>query len=184
MGSLRQLFLDQVTRMKTTLGLIVLCLAAAPALSTIAISTATLTVPAVTVSAGLGTSLAALGLLKLKGAALLALAARRTRRDVDNEIRDQEHVLFLSVLKLEEDKCVRRFVCEVATGGLTAPEYVNVIQPLISEPLDSQIDSAKFVYSEAAKSGDRHRNTKKCQEKYSCPRTGAQIYRAAVNYGA
>merc|ERR1711973_317409 len=180
MGSLRQLFIK--TRMRTSLVALLLSMVAAPALSTIVISTAAIAVPTGTVSAGLGTSLAALGLLKLKGAALLALS--RTRRDVSNVIQDQEQILFLSVLKLEEDKCVRRFVCEVATGQLVAPEYMGTVKSLLGESLDSQIDSAKFVFSEAAKSGQRHGSAKKCQEKYTCPRTGADIYRAAINYGA
>merc|ERR1711872_53889 len=180
MGSLRQLFIK--TRMRTSLVALLLSMVAAPALSTIVISTAAIAVPTVTVSAGLGTSLAALGLLKLKGAAPLALS--RTRRDVSNVIQDQEQILFLSILKLEEKKCVRRFVCEVATGQLRAPEYLAAVKPLLAESLDSQIDSAKFIFSEAAKSGARHTSVEKCQVKYSCPKTGGEIYAAAKNYGA
>jgi len=160
-----------------------------PALSTFVVSSVpTLAIAPIALTATSGsaaaTTLAAVGLLKLKGAAILALASRNRREAESNAIAEKEDILFLSVLKLEEDKCVRRFLCEVATGKLVAPEYMTTVKPLISSSLDAQLDSAKFVFSEAAKSGARHTSIEKCQAKYSCPSTGAQIYSAAKNYGA
>lgn len=164
------------------------CSMGSPALSLISAITlgstaVSLAVPTLTLTstASLGTSLAALGLLKLKGAALLALSRQRRSAEAVDDLEDN---LFLSVLKLEEAKCVRRFLCEVATGQLTAPEYLGTVEPLLAQPLDQQVDSVKFIYSEAVKSGARHQNIEKCQAKFSCPKTGAEIYTAMAAYGA
>ena len=50
---------------------------------------------------------------------------------------------------------MRRFLCEVATGQLDAPEYLDTVNPLLEDSLDSQVDTAKFIYSEAVKTGAR-----------------------------
>ena len=40
---------------------------------------------------------------------------------------------------MEEEKCVRRFVCEVATGHLEAPEYQPAIQALLQANLENEV---------------------------------------------
>jgi len=178
--------------MRAFLSVACLCLLSSPALATIAIGTASLAIPALSASslslAGVTLSSSAvagtLGALSLlgvaKAGALLGSALpRRSKREAEKV----DNVLFISILKLEEDKCVRRFVCEVATGKLQAPEYLPAIKALQSANLELEVDSPKFVYSEAVKSGSKHTSVQKCQEKYSCPKTGAEIYSAMANIG-
>merc|ERR1739838_629984 len=161
----------------------------ATGLGTIALGTTALTLAIPTISvtsatASLGTTLAALGLAKIGTAAVLALTRQRRQTEaVENNLIKQE-ILFQAVSKLEEAKCVRRFLCEVATGHLNAPEYLSTVKPLLSESLETIIDSSKFPYSEAVKSGARHNSVEKCQFKYSCPKSGAEIYKALALYGA
>jgi len=177
--------------MRAFLSAAVLCLLSSPALATIAISTAAISVPAITlagVSVSSGVVAGTLGALSLlgavKGGALLAAAKQRGRRAATQSSIDADNVLFISILKLEEEKCVRRFVCEVATGHLNAPEYNSVISALLEANLELEVDSPKFVYSEAVKSGSRHQSVEQCQLKYSCPKTGSDIYTAMKQIGA
>merc|ERR1739848_858312 len=131
-------------RMRAFLSAAVLCLLSSPALSTIAISTAALSIPAISL-AGVSVSssvvagtLGAISLLgAVKGGALLAQAKKRGRRAAQSI--DADNVLFISILKLEEEKCVRRFVCEVATGHLNAPEYNSVISALLEANLELRL---------------------------------------------
>ena len=154
------------------------------ALGTTALSLAIPTISVTGVTASLGTTLAALGLAKIGAAAVLALTRQRRQTDsVQNNLIQQE-ILFQAVTKLEEAKCVRRFLCEVATGHLNAPEYLSTVKPLMSESLESIVDSSKFPYSAAVKSGARHNSIEKCQFKFSCPKSGAEIYEALALYGA
>ena len=154
------------------------------ALGTTALSLAIPTISVTSTTASLGTTLAALGLAKIGTAAVLALSRqRRQAGDVENNLVKQE-ILFQAVAKLEEGKCVRRFLCEVSTGHLSAPDYLATVKPLLAESLENILDSAKFPYSEAVKSGARHNSIEKCQFKYSCPKTGAEIYQALALYGA
>merc|ERR1711970_1440730 len=154
------------------------------ALGTTALSLAIPTISVTSTTASLGTTLAALGLAKIGAAAALAITRQRRQvEDGTNSLVKQE-ILFQAVSKLEEAKCVRRFLCEVATGQLNAPDYLATVKPLLSESLEAIVDSSKFPYSEAVKSGARHSSIEKCQFKYSCPKTGAQIYEALALYGA
>jgi len=179
--------------MRAFLPVACLCLLSSPALATIAVGTATLAIPALSASslglAGVTLSssavagtLGALSLLGVAKAGLLigSLARPRSRRAAQEPASD---VLFISILKLEEEKCVRRFVCEVATGHLEAPEYQPAIKALLEANLENEVDSPKFVYSEAVKSGARHTSVETCQAKYSCPKSGAEIYSAMASLG-
>merc|ERR1739838_530592 len=169
--------------------LFLVAIPATTGLGTIALGTTALSlaIPTVTVTgatASLGTTLAALGLAKIGTAAVLALTRqRRQTEEVESNLIKQE-ILFQAVSKLEEAKCVRRFLCEVATGHLNAPDYLSSVKPLLSESLEAIIDSSKFPYSEAVKSGARHNSIEKCQFKFSCPGSGAEIYEALALYGA
>merc|ERR1711937_455455 len=141
-------------------------------LGTSALSLAIPTISVTSTTASLGTTLAALGLAKIGTAGV-----------VENNLVKQE-ILFQAVAKLEEGKCVRRFLCEVSTGHLSAPDYLATVKPVLAESLENILESAKFPYSEAVKSGARHNSIEKCQFKYSCPKTGAEIYQALALYGA
>merc|ERR1711981_927838 len=130
-------------------------------------ATIVLAVPTITVSTSLGTTLAALGLIKLKTAALLALS--RSRRSTN---------------KLEGQQCVRRFLCGVASGELSAPEYLNSVESLQAENLNLLIGSAELPYSEAVKYGSKVKSLKQCEAKYVCAQTGQQLLLAAGLQGA
>merc|ERR1711913_32201 len=84
-----------------------------------------LTGPTITVSTSLGTTLAALGLIKLKAAALIALT--RSKRST------QKDEIYQDVSKLEDQQCVRRFLCAVASGELSAPDYLSTVESLKAE---------------------------------------------------
>merc|ERR1711988_693969 len=129
------------------------------------------------VSASLGTTLAALGLIKLKTAALLALS--RNKRSTN-----EKEKTFEDVSKLEDQQCVRRFLCAVASGELSAPEYLNTVESLKAENLNLLIGSAELPYSEAVKYGSKVKSLKQCEAKYLCQQTSQQILLAAGLQGA
>jgi hypothetical protein len=139
-----------------------------------------LAIPAITITSGTATTLAALGLIKLKAAALLALTRRGRRQAEDvnlNLVGHPQEILWKSVAKLEDGhKCVRRFLCEVAAGKLVAEDYVDVVKDLVGSSLDGIVDAAKEPYARAAKRGSTHKNADKCQNDYLCEFTGKQIY--------
>merc|ERR1719436_273916 len=148
-----------------------------------------LALPAVSGTVVLGTStaapsLAALGLVKLKTAALLAL--RRSKRQADTEEVNsiRQEFLFQQVEKLEQSKCVQRFLCEVATTKLTAPDFVPAVKLLVAEDLEQLVESSELNYSVAVKSGANSQSIEKCQAKFSCPRTGGETQQALALYGA
>merc|ERR1711892_1024882 len=116
--------------------LFLVAIPAATGLGTIAIGTTALSLAIPTISvtsatASLGTTLAALALTR----------QRRQTENVENSLIKQE-ILFQSVAKLEEAKCVRRFLCEVATGHLNAPDSLSTVKPLLSESLETILDSS------------------------------------------
>merc|ERR1712176_464238 len=129
------------------------CLLALTGLTAVS-ATVAIVVPTITVSTSLGTTLAALGLIKLKTAALLALSR------------------------------IRRFLCAVASGELSAPEYLNTVESLKAENLNLLIGSAELPYSEAVKYGSKVKSLKQCEAKYLCQQTSQQILLAAGLQGA
>ena len=135
--------------------------------STAALSLAIPTITVSTTAASLSTSLAALGLVKLKTAALLAL--RRSKRQADTEEVNsiRQEFLFQQVEKLEQSKCVQRFLCEVATTKLTAPDFVPAVKLLVAEDLEQLVESSELNYSVAVKSGANSQSIEKCQVTHS-----------------
>merc|ERR1712110_529533 len=158
--------------------------------------TVAIAIPTVVVTADLATTLGALGLLKLKTAAILA--ATRQRREAEENSRVRRTValavpaitgitlstvtipattttataaliaatrskrsadevpqvpLFETISQLEYEKCARRFLCEVASGQLEAPEYLQSVQVLKSESLEALVGSPELPYSASAKYG-------------------------------
>merc|ERR1711997_1263894 len=152
------------------------CLLALTGLATVS-ATVVIVVPTITVSTSLGTTLAALGLIKLKTAALLALS--RNRRSTN-----EKEKTFEDVSKLEDQQCVRRFLCAVASGELTAPEYLNTVETLKAENLNLLIGTAELPYAEAVKYGAKVKSLKQCESKYVCAQTGQQILLASGLQGA
>merc|ERR1711981_125718 len=152
---------------------IISCLLALTGLATVS---ATVVIPTITVSTSLGTTLAALGLIKLKAAAILALT--RSKRSTAKE------EVYQDVSKLEDQQCVRRFLCAVASGELSAPGYLSAVESLKAENLNLLIGSAELPYSEAVKYGAKVKSLKQCEAKYLCAQTGQQILLAAGLQGA
>merc|ERR1719225_952363 len=150
---------------------IISCLLALTGLSAVS-ATVVLAVPTITVC----TTLAALGLIKLKTAALLAIS--RSKRSTDKE------EIYKDVSNLEDLQCVRRFLCDVATGELSAPDYLSTVKSLQAENLNLLIGSAELPYSEAVKYGAKVKSMKQCEAKYVCGQTGQQILMAAGLQGA
>merc|ERR1711974_412401 len=146
------------------------CLLALTGLASVS-ATVVLAVPTITVSTSLGTTLAALGLLKIKAATLLALSRSKRSADKDG--------VFKEVSQLEDQQCVRRFLCEVASGELSAPEYLSTVKSLQTENLNALVGTAELPYSEAVKHGAKVKSIKQCQTKYSCSKTGLEMLLAA-----
>merc|ERR1719219_3106632 len=147
------------------------CLVALTGLASVS-ATVVLAVPTITVS----TTLAALGLLKIKAAALLAISRSKRSADKDG--------VFQEVSQLEDQQCVRRFLCEVASGELSAPEYLSTVKSLQTENLNALVGTAELPYSEAVKYGAKVKSIKQCQTKYSCSKTGLEMLLAAGLQGA
>lgn len=150
-----------------------------------AVASPTFVVGTVTASTAT-TGLALLGLAKLGTAFALALgqsAGRRGKRS-SNIIEDIDATVWKSVAKEEDSACLRRFICEVATGGLEAPEYIEMVKSLLAIETSQESDKPKIPFVEAAQSGATHHNVAKCQEKFDCKATGAQMYSLYALVGA
>merc|ERR1719333_250158 len=139
------------------------CLLALTGLTAVS-ATVILALPTITVTTSLGTTLAALGLIKLKAAALLAITRSKRSANKDG--------VFQEVSQLEDQQCIRRFLCEVASGELSAPEYLSTVKSLQTENLNALVGTAELPYSEAVKYGAKVKSIKQCQTKYSCSKTG------------
>merc|ERR1719245_188966 len=151
------------------------CLLALTGLSAVT-ATIIVAVPTITVTTNLATTLAALGVIKLNAAAILALT--RSKRSANKE------GVFQEVSQLEDQQCVRRFLCEVASGELSAPEYLSTVKSLQTENLNALVGTAELPYSEAVKYGAKVKSIKQCQTKYSCSKTGLEMLLAAGLQGA
>merc|ERR1712210_154570 len=78
--------------------------------------------------------------------------------------------LFETISQLKYEKCARRFLYEVASGQLEAPEYLQSVEVLKSESLEALIGSPELPYSASAKYGAKAKSIAKCQNKFTCPR--------------
>jgi len=72
---------------------------------------------------------------------VLAAAKQRGTHAATQSSIDAHNILFISILKLEEDKCVRRFVSEVDSGHLNAPKYNSVISALLEGQPQLEVDT-------------------------------------------
>merc|ERR1711990_679254 len=157
---------DQTPPATSTIMKIISCLLALTGLTAVS-ATVVLAIPTITVSTSLGSTLAALGLIKLKAAAVLALTRSKRSANKDG--------VFQEVSQLEDHQCVRRFLCEVASGELEAPEYLKSVKALQAENLNALVGSAELPYSEAVKYGAKVKSVKECQAKYECGQTGLEL---------
>merc|ERR1712083_624631 len=136
-----------------------------------------LAIPTITFTSGTATTLAALGLIKLKAAKILALSRNKRQAEEGNLVQIQEEILWTAVRKMEDNqKCVQRFICEAATGKLVTQDFSSVIKNLVSSSVEESI-SPKKIYARAAKRGAGHRKIEKCQADFICNFTGEQLYK-------
>merc|ERR1712029_304563 len=159
----------------TILSILVLSISVSNIYATVAIAVPAIAIPSVVVTADLATTAAAIGLVKLKTAAILA--ATRSRRSPVVEV-------FEKVAELEQEKCVRRFLCEVASGQLQAPEYLQSVETMKAENLEALVGSAELPYTESVKYGVKTKSVAKCQNKYVCEKTGKEILLVLGLHGA
>jgi len=108
------------------------------------------------------------GILGLKAIAISSVLASRAKRSADEE----SDLAFVPIAATEPAACVKRFICDLATG--TQPKSENdVILALFNKPTSA--DSPKFAFAEAATLGKISRQVRTCEVRYSCPLSGAQI---------
>merc|ERR1711988_892121 len=132
----------------------VFCLLALTGLSAVT-ATLIVAVPTITVTTNLATTLAALGVIKLKAAAILALTRSKRSANKDG--------VFQEVSQLEDQQAVKA---------------------LQTENLNALVGTAELPYSEAVKYGAQVKSGKQCQAKYQCPQTGLEILLATGLRGA
>merc|ERR1712223_612798 len=110
------------------------------------------------------------GLVVLKVLALGALAvASRAKREAENDTSDAAFALLAAQ---EPAQCYRRLICDLATGVFPASENDVIVSQFED---DEPIESFKFEFATAAKIGKSLKSIEKCELRYSCPLTGAQI---------
>ena len=112
------------------------------------------------------------GLVVLKVLALGALAAAsRAKREAD-PANDTSDAAFALLAAQEPAQCYRRLICDLATGQIPASENDVIVQQFED---DEPIESFKFEFATAAKIGKSLKSVEKCELRYSCPLSGAQI---------
>jgi hypothetical protein len=117
---------------------------------------------------GSGILLAA-GIIGLKAIAISSVLSNSRGKRSANEDSD---LAFLPVAATEPAACIKRFICDLATG--TQPRSENdVILALFNKPTSAA--SPKFAFAEAASLGKISRQVRTCEVRYSCPLSGAQI---------
>lgn len=97
----------------------------------------------------------------------------RYGRDVsDNEVNEPE-LLFRSFEESDPAHCFRRYICDLATGELNENPSHQVIRNLFLKFDHSK--SATFEYEVAATVGHKLKSIKQCEELYDCHLTGNQL---------
>merc|ERR1711934_87577 len=107
----------------------------------------------------------------LKAAALLAISqADRKKRAAG----DETDFAFAAISAAEPAGCVRRLICDLATGAMPASEN-DVILNLFGE--QTPATSPKFDFQVAASLGKQLKSVQACEVRYSCPLSGQQIHK-------
>ena len=134
-------------------------------------STATLT------TAGAASVLAGVGLVKLAAVAGLAIAssASKSRRDVSAQTLNREtDILFNVVAFNEPDMCIRRLMCDLATGEMEDSEN-KIMLSLFKDGEEVSKKSAKFAFAQAVKLGRDAKKIEQCEMVFRCPINGAAL---------
>lgn len=164
--------------------LIVALALAAPTLAlTPLLLTTTNAAGATTATTTLLSSSAALGLFSVVGIAkavgigLLLADAARSKRSVEAGPKQLSiESSFTIISQLEPAQCMRRLICDVATGKLPASDSDEVIlAPFKGSVAEADAASQQFDYLVAAENGRNFGSVEKCELRYSCPLNAAQL---------
>merc|ERR1712018_156708 len=84
---------------------------------------------------------------------------------------------FAIISQLEPAQCIRRLICDVATGALPAAESDEVIlAPFKGTSLaDADVSAHSFDYLVAQENGKNFKSVEKCELRYSCPLSAGQL---------
>merc|ERR1712238_594684 len=149
---------------------------AAPALATLPLILTTATAAGVTTATT--TLLAAAVLVKGIGLGLLLREAGKKKRDVSGGPKSLGlESSFAIISQLEPAQCIRRLICDVASGSLPADESDEVIlAPFAGTSLaDADVASHSFDYLVAVENGKNFGSVEKCELRYSCPLSAGQL---------
>ncbi|XP_040569320.1 uncharacterized protein [Lepeophtheirus salmonis] len=95
---------------------------------------------------------------------------------------DDSEEIWGSVSKWDEQQCVPKLFCEIGTGALNENIYSDIVNGLLTLDPQDLTESAILPYINAAREGNRHRSLRKCQLKYKCNSTGADLLSAVPKY--
>merc|ERR1712223_209950 len=112
----------------------------------------------------------------IKGIGLgLLLRGDRKKREVGAKSLGLESS-FSIVSQLEPAQCIRRLICDVASGKLPADDSDEVIlAPFKDTSLaDGDVASHSFDYLVAVENGKNFGSVEKCELRYSCPLSAGQ----------
>ena len=104
----------------------------------------------------------------LKAAALLAINQGLVKRSAG----DETDFAFAAISAAEPAGCVRRLICDLATGAMPQSEN-DVILNLFGD--QTPATSPKFDFQVAASLGKQLKSVEACEVRYSCPLSGQQI---------
>merc|ERR1739844_612050 len=156
---------------------------AAPAMATLPLVLTTSTAAGVTTATT--TLLAAPAVTGLLGAAVIVNGLGLLLRDAGKKKRDVSggpkslglDSSFAIISQLEPAQCIRRLICDVASGALPADESDEVIlAPFAGTSLaDADVASHSFDYLVAVENGKNFGSVEKCELRYSCPLSAGQL---------
>ncbi|CAB4065233.1 unnamed protein product [Lepeophtheirus salmonis] len=115
---------------------------------------------------------------------------------------DDSEEIWGSVSKWDEQQCVPKLFCEIGTGALNENIYSDIVNGLLTLDPQDLTESVRYTlkkrcmffyiayssfrqfypYINAAREGNRHRSLRKCQLKYKCNSTGADLLSAVPKY--
>ena len=120
---------------------------------------------------------AAVGIVKVIGLGLLLADAARSKRSIEVGPKTLGiESSFSIVSQVEPAQCIRRLICDVASGQLPAEEADEVIlAPFQASVADADVSSQSFDYLVAAQNGRTFGSLEKCELRYSCPLSAQQL---------
>ena len=129
-----------------------------------------------------GSLVSGVGLIKVLALKALLISGllsnqSRRRRDVTTESPDlskEFNKIFEVIQENEPKNCLQRLICEIASGNMPQTEN-DVILSLFEDPNSIDESSPMKKFANAAKMGQKSRNVKNCQIRYSCPLNGLEM---------